>query len=117
MRYYVVWMLAATAATCYAAPVQELVRQAIAHGKADGNVEGPLADAARTGLHATGKLSLTVLRVTAFPQPGCARLRLHFTQQDALMPGAAMPGPYSWITLMNICADGNAPQLPERRKQ
>jgi hypothetical protein len=116
MRFSTMTILAAaTLSLSAAASVPQLVRQAIETGRAAGNVDGPIADAARTTLNATGALTLAIKRVHLFEQAGCARLQLDFTQDAALLPGAGLPAPYSWSTRMNICADGHPPSTPKRR--
>lgn len=93
----------------------QLVRQAVADGRATGEIEGPIVDEARRRLNATGKLSLDVRRIYLFEQPGCARVQLDFTQDAALLPRTAVPAPYSWSTQLNICADGYPPSTLSRR--
>lgn len=93
----------------------QLVRQALADGRASGTVGGPVAEEARRRLNATGALQMVVQRVYLFQQPDCARVQLDFTQDDALLPGSAMPAPYKWSTQMNICADGYPPSKLTRR--
>lgn len=112
-------MLAAAAAIAlqpvHAAEPQSMVRQALEDGQAAGHVDGPVADETRKRLNATGALTLTVKRLYRFDQPGCARVQLDFTQEAALLPGTALPAPYSWSTQMNICADGHPPANLKRR--
>lgn len=93
----------------------QLVRQALADGRASGTVGGPVAEEARRRLNATGGLQLVVQRVYLFQQPDCGRVQLDFTQDAALLPGTAMPAPYTWSTQMNICADGSPPSKLTRR--
>lgn len=112
-------MLAAAAAIAlqpaHAAEPQSMVRQALEDGQAAGPVDGPVAEETRKRLNATGALTLAVKRLYRFDQPGCARLQLDFTQEAALLPGTALPAPYSWSTQMNICADGHPPANLKRR--
>lgn len=98
-----------------AAEPQRMVRQALEDGHASGSVDGPVAEESRKKLNATGALTLVVKRLYRYEQPGCARLQLDFTQDSALLPGSAMPAPYSWTTQMNICADGHPPANLKRR--
>lgn len=93
----------------------QLVRQALADGRASGTVGGPVAEETRRRLNATGALKLVVQRVYLFQQPDCGRVQLDFTQDAALLPGTAMPAPYTWSTQMNICADGYPPSKLTRR--
>jgi hypothetical protein len=99
----------------HAAAPQSMVRQALEEGQASGHVDGPVAEETRKKLNATGALTLTVKRLYRYEQPGCARVQLDFTQDDALLPGTALPAPYSWSTQMNICADGHPPANLKRR--
>jgi hypothetical protein len=118
MRFLAMTILAtATAALPAAASVPQMVRQAIEQGYAEGAVDGPIADEARRKLNATGILSLSVKRVYLFEQPRCARVQLDFTQAAALLPGSALPAPYTWSTQMNICADGYPPSTLKRRSK
>lgn len=98
-----------------AAAPQSMVRQALEDGQASGNVDGPVAEETRKRLNATGALTLTVKRLYRYEQPGCARVQLDFTQDAAMLPGTALPAPYSWSTQMNICADGHPPANLKRR--
>lgn len=100
-----------------AAVPQTLVRQAILEGHAEDRVEGPVAEETRRKLNATGPLTLLVKRVYLFEQPDCARVQLDFTQDAALLPGTALPAPYSWTVQMNICADGYPPAKLARRSK
>jgi hypothetical protein len=95
----------------------QLVRQAIAEGRAAGLVAGPVAEESRRRLGATGPLTLVVQRVYLFEQPDCARVQLDFTQEAALLPGTAMPSPYSWSTQLNVCSDGQPPSKLTRRNK
>ncbi|NHZ99049.1 hypothetical protein [Massilia sp. CCM 8734] len=99
----------------HAAEPQSMVRQALEDGQATGRVDGPVAEETRKRLNATGPLTLAVKRIYRFDQPGCARVQLDFTQEAALLPGTALPVPYSWSTQMNICADGHPPANLKRR--
>ncbi len=108
-----------TGFTCLAAIAspQQIVRQAIREGNASGLVDGPIADAARRKLNATGDLTLVARRIYRFEQEGCARLQLDFTQAAALLPNARFPAPFSWSFQINICADGYPPSKLNRREK
>ncbi|MCU6501877.1 hypothetical protein LPN04_29215 [Rugamonas sp. A1-17] len=93
----------------------QLVRLALADGRASGTVGGAVADETRRRLNATGALQLVVQRVYLFQQPDCGRVQLDFTQDAALLPGTAIPAAYTWSTQMNICADGYPPSKLTRR--
>lgn len=95
----------------------QLVRQALADGRAAGTVGGPVAEETRRRLNATGTLQLVVQRLYLFQQPDCGHVQLDFTQDAALLPGTAMPAPYRWSTQMNICADGYPPSTLTRRSK
>lgn len=111
----IVIALAAQPAT--AAAPQTLVRHAIADGRAEDRVDGPVAEETRRKLNATGPLTLLVKRIYLYDQPDCARVQLDFTQDAALLPGTALPAPYSWSVQMNICADGYPPTKLTRRSK
>lgn len=101
----------------HAVEPQRLIRQALEDGQASGPVDGPVAEETREKLNATGALTLKVKRLYRFEQARCARVQLNFTQDAALLPGTALPVPYSWSTQMNICADGYPPTNLKRRDQ
>lgn len=100
-----------------AAEPAALIRSAIRGGSAVGTVDGPVADEARNKLNATGPLTLKVTRLYEFQQSDCARVRLTFTQAQALPTDAKRPIDYSWSTDLSICVDGQAPATQTRKRQ
>jgi hypothetical protein len=106
--------LAGVCTSVHPAPVPQLVRLAIQDGFATGSVNGPIAEHARSNLNATGPLTLSVRRVRSYEQPGCARIRLNFSQADARPKGSATSAPYEWVTEMNVCIDGQPPASLKR---
>lgn len=98
-----------------AAGVAELVRKAVDQGAAEGAVDDAVAKEAAAQLHATGELRLRVTRLWLMQQPGCARVRLAFTQQDAMVADQRRPAPYRWTVEMSVCSDGQAPVNTRRR--
>lgn len=93
-----------------------LLRAAIRNGAASDTVDGPVADESRLKLNATGPLTLKVTRLYEFQQADCARLRMTFTQAQALPSGAKKPIDYSWSTDLSICTDGQAPASLTRKR-
>jgi hypothetical protein len=98
-----------------AAEVAALMREAIVNGSAQGEVSGPIGDATRQKLNATGPLSIQIKMVYAFVQPGCARLQLDFKQSDALPPNATLPSEYTFASQVSVCLDGQAPTSLKRK--
>jgi type IV pilus biogenesis protein CpaD/CtpE len=115
--YLLAFACASVAGLAAAADAADLVRMAITTGSSSGTVDAALADESRRQLNATGPLALKVTRLHAFQQAGCARLRLDFTQRQALLPGTSEPGDYNWSSAMNICTDGQPPATPERNRK
>lgn len=100
----------------FAAEPAALLRAAIRTGSATDTVDGPVADESRLKLNATGPLTLKVTSLYEFQQSDCARVRMTFTQSQALPTGAKKPIDYSWSTDLSICADGQAPASQTRKR-
>ncbi len=88
--------------------IGDLLNAAWRDGVASGRVvAGPLPAMFRDFHRANGPLVVTARRGAAFPEPGCARYELSFTQMGA-DPGGAPP-PASVTVSLNHCLDGSAP--------
>lgn len=106
----------ASAMPASAADAASLIRSAIRTGSAADTVSGPVADESRLKLNATGPLTLKVTRLYEFQQTDCARVRMTFTQAEALPTGVKKPIDYSWSTDLSICTDGQAPATQTRKR-
>lgn len=93
----------------------DLIRYAVRTGAASGELTGVAAERSREALNSSGRLKLDIKRLYEFAQPDCARLRLTFTQEKALVPGEDLPRDYETVADISICADGNPPQSQKRK--
>ncbi len=84
---------------------------------ADGLAQGELVgEAARTiGQHFRSRapLLIDVLTLRRLAQPGCARLRVSFRQEEVRLPGADAAMPRSLAFEVNFCRDGQPPRSPD----
>ncbi len=81
-------------------------------GRAQGVLNGPLADALTDRFKATSPIHIDVSTEQRYAQEGCRRLKVTFRQEGVALPGAAAPRRQTVDFRLNYCRDGRPPRSP-----
>lgn len=79
-------------------------------GRANGTLNGPLADAITSRFKGTSPIHVEVSTEKRFKQPGCSRLNVRFWQDGVLLPGENAPRKQTVDVGLNYCRDGRPPK-------
>ena len=79
-------------------------------GQAHGILIGPMAQALSTRMKATSPILIDVDTERRFKQEGCSRLKVRFSQEGVLLPGAGAPRTQTLDIGLNYCRDGMPPK-------
>ena len=79
-------------------------------GEAHGVLIGDVADAITRRFGATSPIFIDVTTERRYQQPGCSRLKVLFSQDGVLLPGAPAPRKHTMEFGINYCLDGVPPK-------
>lgn len=79
-------------------------------GRAHGILTGTLADAISQRFKATTPIHVDVLTERRYAQEGCRRLKVSFSQDGVLLPGAKAARRQTIDFGINYCRDGSPPK-------
>ena len=79
-------------------------------GEAHGVLIGEVADAITRRFGATSPIFIDVTTERRHQQPGCSRLKVLFSQDGVLLPGAPAPRKQTMEFGINYCLDGLPPK-------
>ena len=79
-------------------------------GEAHGVLIGDVADAITRRFGATSPIFIDVTTERRYQQPGCSRLKVLFSQDGVLLPGAPAPRKQTMEFGINYCVDGMPPK-------
>ncbi len=96
------------AQTVYLKP-HEVFAEAIKHGKAQGELQGEVAEHFTRELHSTGPLFVSTKIIKRYKQEGCAQLETVFTKKEVDTPKGKTDAVLK--TRLNYCKDGTPPVL------
>lgn len=81
-----------------------------ADGQAYGVLTGAMADAISQRFQSSAPILIDVVTEKRLPQPGCARLKVTFYQDDVRLPGSAKASRQTLEMGLNYCPDGQPPR-------
>jgi hypothetical protein len=79
-------------------------------GEAHGLLVGEMARAITEKLRAKGPVLVDVTTERRYKQPGCSRLKVSFSQEGVMLPGAKAPRKQTLDLGINYCRDGLPPR-------